>query len=474
MAQPFLKARLGEQIMNRQKKLTVLAALLCIMLCGLTGCGWFSEQFTIVENHTEKEQEKKDAKKEKSATTEALPEQNVLADFINPDGDTLGTRIIVPNGYTRTGASSDAWATSRVKLASASGDSEGKSEAFSDGKSKSEGESESTLDSEGSVVIQDDEDASSDGYEDQEISSDGYADEDSDSESSISEASSDASESSVSGDASSDAKEPEVGDPPKRTNTGSASGDGTIEWAMRSLPVKPDGAPVLDYTGSRIKDQDSHIAVLHLTMDDGNLQQSASSIMRLYSEFFWSTRDYKDMNYSLATGKTIEYSKWQQGQRLSSAGTWYDAGEKDQGYETLTSFMEYYFLHSGMTELLKDSGRKQLADLTTGDFFVSSDQKNCAFVIDTAENDKGARCFLLATGGSPEHDIEILKNPAHEDPWYYVSELSTSFKTPEFELTTSRLYHFGEKSGTAGSDTSGDADLSSDASSDASGDAEDQ
>lgn len=460
--------------MNRQKKLTVLAALLCIMLCGLTGCGWFSEQFTIVENHTKKEQEKKDREKEAATTTEALPEQNVLADFINPDGDTLGTRIIVPNGYTRTGASSDAWATSRVKLA-ASGDSTDKAAVSSDSKSKSDKATDTTEDSEGSVIIQDDSDTSMDGYDDQETSSDAYEDESSGSESSYddsSDVSSDASESqnSASGDASSDAKEPEVGDPPKRTNTGTASGDGTIEWAMRSLPVKPDGAPVLDYTGNRIKDQDSHIAVLHLTLDDKNLQQSASSIMRLYSEFFWSTRDYKDMSYSLASGKTIEYSKWQQGQRLSTAGTWYDAGEKDQGYETLTSFLEYYFLHSGMTELLKDSGRKQLADLTTGDFFVSSDRKNCAFVIDTAENDKGARCFLLATGGSPGQDIEILKNPAHPDPWYYVSELSTSFKTPEFELTTSQLYHFGEKSGTAGSDTSGDAE----ASSDASGDAEDQ
>ena len=38
-------------------------------------------------------------------------------------------------------------------------------------------------------------------------------------------------------------------------------------------------------------------------------------------------------------------------------------------------------------------------------------------------------------------DIEILKNPAHEDPWYYADEITGTFQTPEFSLESTSRWH---------------------------------
>ena len=73
--------------------------------------------------------------------------------------------------------------------------------------------------------------------------------------------------------------------------------------------------------------------------------------------------------------------------------------------------------------------------------------------VDVAEDGKGDKCFLLAAGGNPGQDIEVLNNDAHKngDPWYYLSEIKDEVKTPEFSFKSRSLYHLHSE------DASGDA-----------------
>ncbi len=229
-----------------------------------------------------------------------------------------------------------------------------------------------------------------------------------------------------------------------------------IETFMRSLPVKEDGAKTMYYTTSPKENQDAHCAVLDLYLDGNNLQQFASSIMRLYAEYFWTNRDYGSMKFMMVNGFTLDFDKWANGERASfnnNAVQWTAGSEAADDYNALNEYLAMYFAYSDRNALLKSSDKKKIEDIAVGDYFINTDSGALAMVVDVAEDGKGDKCFLLAAGGNPGQDIEVLNNDAHKngDPWYYLSEIKDEVKTPEFSFKSRSLYHLHSE------DASGDA-----------------
>lgn len=379
-----------------------LSAMLLLTFCGCNNV--VKEQWDVVEqyrleNTTETTAENVDENGDEITTTEALPEQKVLADFMDYSADTLGERVKVPNGYVR------------VNLEDAedeeTADIEAEDTEATDAESTSESTSESTT--EGSVNA------------------------------TVAGATTGASDSGTSAVTTEGTTYP-IPDNSKGVTY-------SIEQFMRQLPVKKQNDKVKLYTGSDKEVQDSYISVLNMRLDDRSLQQRASSIMRLYSEFFWMNQDYDKLSYKIADGFNMEYKKWIEGNRVNFDGTqasWYVEGTTGDSYQSLSSFLDFYFGYSGMESLINASATASVNNIQVGDFFIDKDKQYAAMVVDVAENEDGNKCFLLASGGSPGQDIEILKNPAHTtngDPWYYASEVTSSFKTPEFELDATSCYH---------------------------------
>ncbi len=405
--------------MKKCKRL--LAFFLCIAtLNSICGCSVIDEQWEVaekyrLENMTKEEKEASEAKE--ATTTETLPPQNVLADFMDYESNTLGGRIAVPNGYKRINDITDK--TSKKKNSKSKASSEQTTEAVNSGDSYTLGgavtESDNAL---GEAVSGDASVAATDN------SLGGV----------------------VSGDASGEAAtttESTTEESTTEERKNSEDNKYTIEQFMRTLPVKREHSRVVLYTGEEKEKQDSYAAILNLGLDNRNLQQRASSIMRLYAEYYWTNKDFSNMEYKLGNGFILPYKKWSEGYRVDAVGadnSWYTYCDADDSYDTLQSYLEYYFSYSGMATLMATSHQKPIESLSVGDFFIG-EKEYCAMVVDMAENENGERCFLLASGGSPGQEIEVLKNPAHEDPWYYVSELGDTFATPEFELKADFCYH---------------------------------
>ncbi len=219
-----------------------------------------------------------------------------------------------------------------------------------------------------------------------------------------------------------------------------------IEAFMRSLPVKEDGAKTMYYTTSPKENQDAHCAVLNLYLDGNNLQQFASSIMRLYAEYFWTNKDYANMKFMMVNGFTLDFDRWANGERVSfndNAAQWTAGSKVADDYDALNDYLAMYFAYSDKNVLLKSSDKIKIENISVGDYFINTDSGALAMVVDVAEDGNGDKCFLLAAGGNPGQDIEILKNDAHEngDPWYYLSEIKDEVKTPEFTFKSRSLYH---------------------------------
>lgn len=62
--------------------------------------------------------------------------------------------------------------------------------------------------------------------------------------------------------------------------------EGSMLEFLRNYPVKEDKSPVLLYDESKKRNQDAHIAVLELPIENADLQQCADSVMRVYAEYF--------------------------------------------------------------------------------------------------------------------------------------------------------------------------------------------
>ena len=80
--------------------------------------------------------------------------------------------------------------------------------------------------------------------------------------------------------------------------------------------MKDEGSEVLLYNGSLKGNQNAHVAVFKLPIENYDLQQCADSIMRMYAEYYWNTKQYDKISFHFVNGFEARYSKWIQGYRI--------------------------------------------------------------------------------------------------------------------------------------------------------------
>ena len=216
---------------------------------------------------------------------------------------------------------------------------------------------------------------------------------------------------------------------------------------VRSYPLKKPGSKVKLYDG-RLKDnQEAHEAVFRLPIENEDLQQCADSVIRMYAEYFWKTKQYDRISFQFADGFQAEYIKWQEGFRIQpgAAGTvWIDAGAPyDESYENFKKYIRMVFAYSSTNSLKRETKKTSLKKLQIGDIFIQSGSPgHVVMVVDVCENTEGKKAFLLAQGYMPAQEFHLLKNPVHEDsPWYYEDEVTYPFETPEYTFDEGSLRH---------------------------------
>lgn len=215
------------------------------------------------------------------------------------------------------------------------------------------------------------------------------------------------------------------------------SSAGSLSEFLRAYPLFPDKSPVLLYNGQEKENQSAHAAVFQMNLSNLDRQQCADSVMRMYGEYYWSQGQYEKIAFHFVNGFLCDYNSFRAGKRVKIDGnqtTWVKKAEPDDSWESFQSYLELVFAYASTLSMKEESQPADLEQVQPGDVFLySGSPGHVVMVVDTCENDKGERAFLLAQGYMPAQQFHVLNNPIHkEDPWYYVSEITWPFETPEY------------------------------------------
>lgn len=213
---------------------------------------------------------------------------------------------------------------------------------------------------------------------------------------------------------------------------------------MRNFRLNRDGSPILLYNGKESRNQSDHVAVFDIELEEKDLQQCADSIIRLYSEYYWSIGKYENIKFHLTNNFLVSYVKWREGYRLSVRGndtSWVKSAEYDDSYNNFLSYLTMVFMYAGTLSLNSECSDINLEEITPGDIFIKGGSPgHCVMIIDIARNTEGEKAFLLAQGYMPAQEFHVLKNPLHEkNPWYYASEFTYPFITPQWTFEEGSL-----------------------------------
>ena len=173
---------------------------------------------------------------------------------------------------------------------------------------------------------------------------------------------------------------------------------------------------------------------------DGDLQQCADSVIRLYGEYLWSVGAYADIAFYLTNGFLMDYPSWRDGKRLlvdKNNVSWVKKAGYDDSKENFLKYIRQVMVYAGTISLENECISTDIREVLAGDLFIyGGSPGHCVMVVDVAEDEFGNRCFLLAQGFMPAQEFHVLKNPLHEDdPWYYVSEIQDQVITPEYAFS---------------------------------------
>ena len=202
---------------------------------------------------------------------------------------------------------------------------------------------------------------------------------------------------------------------------------------MRKLPLLPDGSPVLNYTGALKADQNIHVAVLDIDVPN-KLQECSDSAQRLRTEYLYQTKQFDKIDYHFSNGMSLPWKKWAEGYRVKKEDnkTWLVKSRgKDESYENFRKYLDMLFTYAGVNSVMKESQKITVADLRPGDSIAATG--HLIIVLDVVENEAGQKKFLLAQSYIPAQQIEVLKNPYEDNPWYDAAYLNQCpFVTPQW------------------------------------------
>lgn len=222
------------------------------------------------------------------------------------------------------------------------------------------------------------------------------------------------------------------------------SDENSLSKFIRHYEMKSDGSNVKLFDGKDKKNQDSHVAIFNLPLENYDHQQSAESVIRMYAEYYMRIKQYDKISVKLSNNFDANYGIWRKGYRLKSLVRefiWVRDDRVNDSYDSYKEYLKTIFSYVSPNTMDKESVEVTLDKIEVGDILIKAGDKGYVImVVDVCTNAKGEKAFLLAQGGVPAQEFYILKNPAHsDDPWYYVNEINYPLKTPEFTFEEGSL-----------------------------------
>lgn len=211
---------------------------------------------------------------------------------------------------------------------------------------------------------------------------------------------------------------------------------------LRTYKLKVDGSPVLLYNGKEKGNQNAHVAVFQLPIENFDLQQCADSIMRVYAEYYYHQQQYDKIAFHFVNGFYAKYSKWRDGYRIKVDGnhcSWVKTSANQKTYASFQKYLRIVFSYASTLSMDQEAQKINIQDIQVGDVFIKGGSPgHVVMIVDVCEKD-GKKAFLLAQGYMPAQEFRVIKNPRHDDPWYYEDEVTYPFFTAEYTFQEGSL-----------------------------------
>jgi hypothetical protein len=214
---------------------------------------------------------------------------------------------------------------------------------------------------------------------------------------------------------------------------------GSFGAFLRTLPLLPDGAPVVDHRGNRLHDDGRHpniAAVVDLDVGKKDLQQCADSVLRLHAEWRYG-RGERDLTYRAASGQSLSYRRYLAGDRASVSGRDLAlrpaAPPQKDDHAAFRQWLDEVFAWASTASLERDATKlASLSDVRAGDFFVMSGSPfgHAVLVLDVARDDRGRAALLLGQGFMPAQSFHVLRPGPGASAWFVVEPGAPAVETP--------------------------------------------
>lgn len=213
---------------------------------------------------------------------------------------------------------------------------------------------------------------------------------------------------------------------------------GSFAEFLRSLPLKPEGALVVDHRGEPLYDQGRHTniaAVVDIDVGTKDLQQCADSVIRMHAEWRYGRGD-RDLTYRAVSGQALSYRGYVQGERAVLDGKNIAlrrvAAPRKDDHALFRAWLDEVFAWAGTASLERDAKKVDLRDVRGGDFFVMSGWPfgHAVLVLDVAKDAGGRLALLLGQGFMPAQSFHVLRPGPDASPWFVVEPNATEVATP--------------------------------------------
>lgn len=206
---------------------------------------------------------------------------------------------------------------------------------------------------------------------------------------------------------------------------------------VRSLPLAPAGAKVVDFTGRPLHGDGHHpniAAIVDIDIGTSDLQQCADAIIRMHAEWRYGLGE-RDLAYRAVSGQRLAYRSWLDGERAVIDGKnlalRHTAPARADSHPAFRAWLDEVFRWAGTPSVARDAKKVERQDLAPGDLFVltGSPFGHGVLVLDVARDDRDRVALLLGQSYIPAQSFQVLQ-PDARGPWFVVEPGDAAVKTP--------------------------------------------
>ena len=189
---------------------------------------------------------------------------------------------------------------------------------------------------------------------------------------------------------------------------------------LRKYPLLPDDTKLPVYDGTTLNSTDI-AAIFNISLGDDGYQQCADSVIRLYSDYYYETKQYDKISFEFSNGDICNYERWRNGNRMlviSNFSCEIPAAFPDNSEQQYRNYLKQVMRYSGTLSLQKESEVIPYEELKTGDIICND--VHVVLIVDEAINEKGEKCYLIGQSFIPAVCFHILTHTEGKEtsPWF--------------------------------------------------------